>query len=228
MQRWEPVGKPVNKGARTPRQSPNQKKRDEQEEARKLVALQGGDPSVVTRKPPVRRGSRPRGGSYKTSKGDAQAKMADQAIEDHHQEVSSQDDHLAVVIQLDAYRPSHSQEASPDNAVAQKIVEEKPYIWSEADFTAEAQMAAEKQYAPSGKLTSEEAFKMRRAAEVAAWAEHQNRYSTRRKKPAKTDFEESGDCTSSVLPHQKEPSPSPARPAFKSSHGSASFSRSKK
>ncbi len=140
MTSWRDTNKLLAKGARTERLSPTWLKKEENNAARQLMLLQGGNPEVVTHKPAKRRGSAKSTGRLKQSRAEQLAALADAEAAQWSDAEALLTEAESKVLQLDDYR--HPAATSPTDDIVQPAVPAQ-HAWTEDDFTPEAIAAYE-------------------------------------------------------------------------------------
>jgi hypothetical protein len=183
MQGWKDM--PLAKGtSRQPRPHPNYSQRQNQDQARTLLILQGGDPSQLTHQPTPRRGSRRRSGGsgHKTIRADSLARQADADLQDYQADPYQVDAEpkSAEVIDLAQFREQVSRgemqhiAASTDecsklerNKTPAAPAQESFHVWSDADFTPEALAKYDRELARNRETQTQVGAKFRREMEQA-------------------------------------------------------------
>lgn len=142
------------KGARSPRPSPNHEKKEEQDAKRSLLRVMGGRTDQVTHQEPCRRkGSRPRNGgngkpARKKSRRDGWSPDSEDPVqcEIDADEIGAVEPRSSPVVNLEEYRQRKtSSEVALSEQKEEKPPEEKPHIWTDADFTPEVLAAYDAQ-----------------------------------------------------------------------------------
>jgi hypothetical protein len=234
MQGWKDM--PLAKGtSRQPRPHPNYSQRQNQDQARTLLILQGGDPSQLTHQPTPRRGSRRKSGGsgHKTIRADSLARQADADLQDYqadpYQAVDAEPK-SAEVIDLAQFREQVSRGemqpiAAPTdecsklerNESSAATAKESLHMWSDADFTPEALAKHDRELAHNRETQAQVGAKFRREMEQALL-----RFRGKPKQaPPRSSQQDNGRCVSKLplaSPEVAEPQKPLPRGVLTASH----------
>lgn len=228
------------KGARSPRPSPNHDQREENDAKRSLLRVMGERTDQVTHQEPCRRkGSRPRIGG---TNGKASRRKSKRATdwspdsEDPLQREGSPESSSVVNLQEYRQRKVDAESSSEEQQETHPPKEEKPYMWTDADFTPEALAAYDAKLKASREDVDEERQRRQEMEAVFDSAKRKKRAmfraaTTPRSVVAPEEDQESCVHHMDLSEHPQAPPKAPRiekRPMIGSSHGGVSRSRKPK